>query len=83
MFRLFLDVSSRAKSLYISRAVSNFYGTEIEIWAGFRPVAILKKRFGADCEQLLWAFFLGFHRQKNYYFIFKNIVVSALKRPVE
>ena len=23
------------KSLYISRAVSNFYGIEIEIWAGF------------------------------------------------
>jgi hypothetical protein len=24
-----------AKSLYISRAGSNFYGPEIEIWAGF------------------------------------------------
>ena len=28
----------KSKSLYISRAVSNFYGTEIEIWAGFGPI---------------------------------------------
>ena len=28
----------KAKSLYISCAVNNFYGTEIEIWAGFGPV---------------------------------------------
>ena len=27
------------KVMYISRAVSNFYGTEIKIWAGFGPVA--------------------------------------------
>ena len=26
------------KSLYISRVVSNFYGTEIEIWAGWHVV---------------------------------------------
>ena len=26
------------KSLYISRATSNFHGTEFEIWAGFGPV---------------------------------------------
>ena len=25
----------QAKSLYISRALSNFYGTEFEIWADF------------------------------------------------
>ena len=29
------SVVMQAKSLYISRAVSNFYGTEIEIWAGY------------------------------------------------
>ena len=28
----------QAKSLYISRTVSHFYGTEFEIWAGFGPV---------------------------------------------
>ena len=37
-----------AKSLYISQAVSNFYGTEIEIWAGFGPVGITEKK--------IWAF---------------------------
>ena len=30
--------SIQAKSLYISHAVSNFHGTEIDIWAGFGPV---------------------------------------------
>ena len=29
----------QAKSLYINRTVSNFYGTEFEIWAGFGPAA--------------------------------------------
>jgi hypothetical protein len=33
--------------------VSNFYGTEIEVWGGFGPVAILKKKISADYEQLL------------------------------
>ena len=32
------------KSLYISRAVSNFYGTEIEIWAALGWMAVLKKK---------------------------------------
>ena len=31
------------QSLYISHMVSNFYGTEIEIWAGFKPVGITEK----------------------------------------
>ena len=31
---------------YISCAVNNFYGAEIEIWAGVGPVAILKTKFG-------------------------------------
>ena len=33
----------QAKSLYISHAVSNFYGADIDIWAGFGPVGITKK----------------------------------------
>ena len=50
----------RCYCLYISlsRAVSNFYGTYIEIWAGF----------GLDYEQLLWAVFSCFHRKKTFYF---------------
>ena len=29
------------KSLYVSHAVSHFYGTEYDIWAGFGPVGDL------------------------------------------
>ena len=43
-----------------SRAVGDFYGTGIEIWAGFGPI-----------WQLLKPVFSCFHGQKN---IFKNIV---------
>ena len=35
----------KAKSLYISGAVSNFYGTKIEIWAAFGPVGNTEKKF--------------------------------------
>jgi hypothetical protein len=46
------------KSLYISRDVSNFYGTEIEIWAGFGPLDNTeKKKNWADYEQFLRAVF--------------------------
>jgi hypothetical protein len=36
--------SIQAKSLYISHVVSNFHGTQIEIWAGSRPVGNSKKK---------------------------------------
>jgi hypothetical protein len=32
--------------LYISCVVSNFYETEIEIWAGFGPVGNTEKKLG-------------------------------------
>ena len=53
------------KSLYLSCAVSNFYGTEIEIWAGFGPVGNTEKKIWADYEQLLRAVFSCFQGQKN------------------
>ena len=34
------------KSSYKSRVVSNFYGTEIEIGAGFGPVGTTEKKWG-------------------------------------
>ena len=34
----------QTKSSYISRAESNFYGAEIEIWAGLGPDDITAKR---------------------------------------
>ena len=45
------------KSLYISLAVSNFYGTEIKIWAGFVFVGNNNKKDWTDYEQLLKAVF--------------------------
>ena len=42
----YLTISSDLypKSLYISRAMRNFYGKEIEIWAGFWPVGSTEKK---------------------------------------
>ena len=45
------------QSLYISNVVSNFYGTEIEIWAGFGPVGSTEKKIGDGYRQLLRAVF--------------------------
>ena len=56
------------KSLYISRAVSNFYGTEIEICAGFGPVGSTEKKMWGGYEQLLSAVFSCFQGQ----FFFKH-----------
>jgi hypothetical protein len=72
-----LDTSSQ------SRAGSNFYGTEIEIWADFGPVDSTEKKFGADYEQLLREVFSCFHRQKTKFKFFKIhcIVVSAKYSP--
>jgi hypothetical protein len=36
----------RSKSLYISRAESNCYGTKSEIGAGFGPVGNTEKKIG-------------------------------------
>ena len=58
--------------------VSNFYGTEMEIWAGLglRLVGNTAKKLWADYEQLLRVVFSCFHGQN---FVFKNIVISVLK----
>ena len=55
----------KPKSLYISRAMCIFYGTEIEIWAGFGPVSNTEKEICADYEQLLRAVFSCFQGQKK------------------
>ena len=43
------------KSLYRNRTGRHFYGTENEIWAGFRPVGNTEKKIGG----WLWATFEG------------------------
>ena len=46
--------------------MGDFYGTGIEIWAGFGPVGITeKKKIWADYEQLLRPVFPCFHGQKK------------------
>ena len=60
--------------------MSNFYGTGIEIWAGFGPVGNTEKKVWADYEQLLRTFFFMFSGAKNVFnFFFENVVASALK----
>ena len=71
--------SIQAKSLYISHAMSNFHGTEIEIWAGFGPVGNTEKKIWADYDQFLRAVFSCIQGQKKSLNFFKNIVASALK----
>ena len=38
----------------------DFYGTGIEIWAGFGPIGSTEKKVWADYEQLLRVFFSYF-----------------------
>ena len=54
------------KSLYRSHGGRHFYGTANEIWASFGPVGNTEKKFGADYEQLLRAFFKKNFRGKKY-----------------
>ena len=56
--------------------MGDFYGTGIEIWAGFGPVGITEKKIGADYEQILRPFSVMFSWAKNKN---KNVVASALK----
>ena len=53
----------QSKSLYISHAKSNFYETEIEIWAGFGLVG--STEMIADYEQLFEAGFFMFSEAKK------------------
>ena len=65
------------KSLYISRAVSNFYGTEIKIWAGFRPVGNTETKFLGDYEQVLRAVFFMFSWANVFLILFKKNFASS------
>ena len=53
---------------YISGAMSNFYGKEIEFWAGFRPVGNTENKIGANYEQLLRLVFSCFQGQRNIWY---------------
>ena len=60
--------------------MSNYYGTEIEMWAGFGLVGSTEKKFWADYEQLLRVFFHVFQGQNIIQNLLKNIVASKLPR---
>ena len=78
----FLPCCCYLKSLCISRAVNHFYGTEFEVWTGFRPVGST-----APPEQLLATFecnFLIFFLVKiTLLKMFKKILASELKSCIE
>ena len=59
------------KSLYISRAVSNFYGTEIKIWAGFGPVGNTEKNLGPIMSNFEVVFFCVFRGENKFKFFLK------------
>ena len=69
----------QTKSLYISRMVSNFYGTEIMIWTGFGPAGNTEKKIGADYERLLRSVFSCFQGQNVFYLSFKYCSVCTKK----
>ena len=46
--------------------MGDFYGTRIEIWAGFGPIGITEKKNWTDYEQLFRPVFSCFHEQKNF-----------------
>ena len=53
----------------VSHAVSNFYGTEIENWAGLGPIGNTEKKNWASYEQLLrllFSCFQGKNKLKNF-----------------
>ena len=54
--------------------VSNFYGTDIEIWADFGPVGNTEKRIGPIMSNF-WVFFHVFMGKH----FFLDIVVSTIK----
>jgi hypothetical protein len=59
--------------------LGQIYNMKNQFWAGLGSQAVLvKKKFGADYEQLLRPVFICFHGEKK-----KNIVASALKNCIE
>ena len=54
--------------------MSNFHGTEIEIWAGFVPVVGTEKKNWDDYEQLLRVFF---HVSWATFFFLLNIILKS------
>ena len=54
--------------------MGDFYGTGIEIWAGFGPIDSTEKRAWTNYEQLLRMVFSCLGAKKNFQIFSKNIV---------
>ena len=52
--------------------MSNFHGTEIEIWACFGPVGSIEKKIWADYDQF-FSCFMG--RKKKKFILVRNVNV--------
>ena len=59
--------------------MGDFYGTGIEIWAGFGQIGSTELKVWADYEQLLRVVFPCFKGQNKCQTFLKSIVGSALK----
>ena len=59
--------------------MGDFYGTGIEIWAGFGPIGSTEKRVWADYEKILWVVFSCFQEQKKCLIFLRNVVASEVK----
>ena len=59
--------------------MGDFYGTKIEIWAGFGPIGITEKKIWADYEQLLRVFFSVFRGETNVKKFLKHCSLRAKK----
>ena len=68
----------QTKTLYISPAVSNYYGTEIEILVLGR-LAILKKKLGRLCAAFEDDFFMFSWAKQNLKFLKKYCIVRSKK----
>jgi hypothetical protein len=54
--------------------VSNFYGTEIEIWAGFEPVGSTEKSIGLIMSKFRKPFFMLFKNTGGYCLKYENFI---------
>ena len=59
--------------------MGDFYGTRIEIWAGFGPVGTTEKKIGSIMSNFSGRFFDVFMGKKKFKKI-KNILAFALKK---
>ena len=61
--------------------MGDFYGTGIEIWAGFGRIGSTEKRVWTDYEKILWVVFSCFQEQKKCLIFFSFLPRKLKKQP--